>query len=97
MERIIYVTNGLSVLAFAAFLVLIFLFKKEGRDERARYMGYRLFSFLFAFLLGGLSLIIFITGTEAFTYIQLRVSITALMSLNLLAGLGYWLYLRKTV
>ena len=59
-------------------------------------MGYRLFSFLFTFLLGGLTLILVYTGWKEVDYTQLRVSITTLMSLNILLGLGYWVYLSKT-
>lgn len=97
MEMFINLTNGLTVLAFFAFLVLIFLIKKEGKDERTQYMGYKLFSFLFTFLLIGLALIIAVTGWKTIDYTLLRVSITTLMSLNILVGLGYWIYLSKTV
>jgi hypothetical protein len=96
MDLVLNITNGLAVFAFLAFLILVFLIKMEGKDERTQFMGYKLFSFLFTFLLGGLSLIIFITAWKELSYIQLRVCITTLMSLNLLLGLGYWIYLSKT-
>ncbi|MBE2914362.1 hypothetical protein [Anoxybacillus flavithermus] len=88
--------NILAVLALAAFLVLIFLIKREGNDERTQYMVYKLFSFLFTFLLIGLSLIIIVTGWKTIDYTLLRVSITILMSLNIFVGLVYWIYLSKT-
>lgn len=55
-----------------------------------------IFRFLFTFLLTGLALIIVVTGWRTLDYTQLRVSITTLFSLNILAGLGYWIYLIKT-
>ncbi|WP_280770375.1 hypothetical protein [Salipaludibacillus daqingensis] len=97
MEMLINVTNGITVVAFFAFLVLIFLVRREGKDERTQYMGYKLFRFLFTFLLGGLALIIFITGGQTVDYTLLRVSLTSLMSLTILVGLGYWLYISKKV
>ncbi|WP_297990254.1 hypothetical protein [Anoxybacillus sp.] len=96
MGTFVHFTNGLTVLALAAFLVLIFLIKREGKDERTQYMVYKLFSFLFTFLLIGLSLIIIVTGWKAMDYTLLRVSITTLMSLNIFVGLVYWIYLSKT-
>jgi hypothetical protein len=96
MDWWIQVSNGLTVLAFVAFLALIYLVKKEGKDERTQYMGYKLFSFLFAFLLCGLVLIIFVTGWKTIDYTTLRVCITSLMSLNIFVGLGYWIFLSKT-
>jgi ABC-type proline/glycine betaine transport system permease subunit len=95
METLINITNGLTAFAFFAFVILVVLVKKEGKDERAQYMGYKLFSFLFTFLLGGLALIIFVTGWKPIDYTLLRVCITTLMSLNIFVGLGYWLYIRK--
>jgi hypothetical protein len=97
METIITVTNGLSVLSLLAFIFLGFLMKKEGKDERAQFMAYKLFSFLFTFLLGGLALIIFVTGWKTIDYTLLRVCITTLMSLTIFAGLGYWMYIRRSV
>lgn len=97
METLINITNGLTGFAFLAFLVLLVLVNKEGKDERAVYMGYKLFAFLFVFLLAGLSLIIFITGWQPIEYILLRVYITSLMSLTIFAGLLYWLFIRKKV
>jgi hypothetical protein len=96
METIINITNGLTVLSFIAFLILMILVKKEGKDERSQFMGYKLFRFLFTFLLAGLALIIVVTGWRTLDYTQLRVSITTLFSLNILTGLGYWIYLSKT-
>ncbi|MFC4560179.1 hypothetical protein ACFO3D_18645 [Virgibacillus kekensis] len=97
MDLLITITNGLTVVALVAFLILMGLVKKEGRDERSQYMGYKLFSFLFTFLLGGLALIIFVTSWKTIDYTLLRICITTLMSLNLLAGLGYWIYITKKV
>ncbi len=97
METVISVTNGLAALAFFAVIALVLLIKREGRDERAQYMGYKLFSFLFTFLLGGLAVIIVATGWKPVDYTLLRVCITTLMSLNIFVGLGYWLYIRKRV
>ncbi|AXM88216.1 MULTISPECIES: hypothetical protein [Anoxybacillus] len=96
MGTFVHFTNILAVLALAAFLVLIFLIKREGNDERTQYMVYKLFSFLFTFLLIGLSLIIIVTGWKTIDYTLLRVSITTLMSLNIFVGLVYWIYLSKT-
>jgi ABC-type proline/glycine betaine transport system permease subunit len=97
METLIIITNGLSAFAFFAFVILVVLIKKEGKDERAQYMSYKLFSFLFTFLLAGLGLIIFVTGWKTIDYTLLRVAITTLMSLNIFVGLGYWIYISKTV
>lgn len=96
-ETLINATNGLTALAFFAFVILVILIKKEGKDERAQYLGYRLFSFLFTFLLGGLALILFVTAWNPLDYISLRMSITTLMSLNIFVGLGYWIYMSKKV
>ena len=95
METLITITNGLTVIAFFMFLGLVFLVTKEGKDERAILLGYKLFSFLFIFLLCGLSLIIFYTGWKTLDYVSLRVYITTLMSLTIFAGFFYWLILRK--
>lgn len=95
METIITVTNGLSGIAFFVFLGLVILVAKEGKDERSTFLGYKLFSFLFVFLLGGLSLIIFYTGWRTLDYVMLRVCITTLMSLTIFAGLSYWLIIRN--
>ncbi|WP_042416774.1 hypothetical protein [Geomicrobium sp. JCM 19038] len=97
METLINITNGLTAFALFAFVILVILMKKEGKDERAQYLGYKLFSFLFTFLMGGLALIIFITGWEPIDYILLRVCITTLMSLNIFIGLGYWIYISKKI
>lgn len=94
METIITVTNGLTVIAFFVFVGLVILVAKEGKDERAIFLGYKLFSFLFTFLLGGLALIIFFTGWNTLDYVTLRVCITTLMSLTIVVALGYWLILR---
>lgn len=95
MATIINVTNGLTVFAFLALVVLVILISKEGKDERVQLMGYKLFRFLFVFLFGGLALVIFVTGWKSIDYIQLRVCITTLMSLAVILGLGYWVYLSK--
>lgn len=95
METLINITNGLTAFAFFAFVILVILMKKEGKDERAQYLGYKLFSFLFTFLLGGSALIIFITAWKPMDYALLRICITTLISLNLLVGLGYWFYISK--
>ncbi|KHF29440.1 hypothetical protein LR68_01801 [Anoxybacillus sp. BCO1] len=95
MGIFVNLTNGLSVLAFLAFLVLIFFIKKEGKDERAQYIGYKFFSFLFTFLSIGLGLIVAVTGWKNIDYTLLRGSITTLISLTILIGLGYWIYLSK--
>lgn len=97
MELLIRITNGLAVVAFLAFLAMTVLVKKEGRDERTQYMGHKLFSFLFAFLFGGLALIIVVTSWRTLNFTLLRVLITSLMSLSILLGLGYWLYLVRKV
>ena len=95
MELFITITNGLSVLALAALVVFVILIKKEGNDERTQYMEFKLLRFLYIFLLGGLSLIIFVTGWKTIDYRLLRVCITSLMSLNIFVGLGYWIYISK--
>lgn len=95
MTTIINITNGLSVFSLLALITLIALTSKEGRDERAQLMSYKLTSFLFIFLLGGLALVILVTGWITIDYVQLRVYITALMSLTIIMGLGYWIYISK--
>lgn len=97
MDTLITITNGLAVAAFIAFLIMVALVRREGKDERSQFMGHKLFSFLFTFLFGGLALIIVVTGWRTLDYAQLRVCITTLMSLNILVGLGYWIYLSKRV
>ncbi|MFC3885486.1 hypothetical protein ACFOU2_19230 [Bacillus songklensis] len=95
METIITVTNGLTAIAFFIFVGLVILVAKEGRDERATLLGYKLFNFLFIFLFGGLSLIVFYTGWNTLDYTTLRVCITTLMSLTIFAALFYWLIIRN--
>ncbi len=95
METIITLTNVLTGIAFFVFLGLVILVAKEGKDERATLLGYKLFSFLFVFLLGGLSIIILYTGWKSLDYTMLRVCITTLMSLTIFVGLFYWLIIRK--
>lgn len=95
METWIAINNGLTVLALLAFGVLVLLVAKEGQDERSRWMGFKLFRFLFLLLLGGLAAIILVTGWVTVDYETLRSWITLLMSLVIFAGLGYWLYLRN--
>ncbi|MCH5585211.1 hypothetical protein MK805_09545 [Shimazuella sp. AN120528] len=95
MGTIITITNGLAVFAFLALIVLVILISKEGKDERAQLMGYKLFRFLLVFLWVGLALVIFVTGWKTIDYTQLRVCITTLMSLTIILGLGYWVYLSK--
>lgn len=95
VETVIAVTNGLAGFAFFAFLGLVVLVAKEGKDERAQFLGYKLFSFLFVFLFGCLSLIIFYTGWVSVEYEVLRVAITTLSSLTIFSGLIYWLIIRK--
>jgi hypothetical protein len=95
MDFWINISNGLAVLAFIALIGLVILIKNAGNDERTQFMGYKLFSFLYTFLLCGLALIIFITAWIPFDYVMLRVCITSLMSLNILIGLGYWIYISK--
>ncbi|WP_156877753.1 hypothetical protein [Shimazuella kribbensis] len=97
METLITITNGLSAFAFFAMIVFVILVMKEGKDERAQLMGYRLYRLLFTFLLGGLALIIFVTGWKEFDYTLLRVCITTLFSLTIFVGLGYWILLRKKI
>jgi len=97
VELLINITNGVSIMALVGVIVLAILIKKEGTDERARFMGYKLFSYLFTFLLAGLSLIILVTGWNAIGYALLRICITSLFSLTILVGLGYWIYLSKKV
>ncbi|MGA8943792.1 MAG: hypothetical protein WB502_13935 [Thermoactinomyces sp.] len=95
METAIMITNGLSGFAFFAFLGLVVMIAREGKDERARFLGYKLFNFLFVFLFGGLSIIIFYTGWVDVEYKVLRVSITTLFSLTIFSGLIYWMAIRK--
>jgi hypothetical protein len=95
MDTIITYTNGLAAVSFFVFVGLIILVTKEGKDERATLLGYKLFSFLFVFLLCGLSLIIFFTGWKTIDYVMLRVCITTLMSLTILAGSFYWIIIRR--
>ncbi len=94
-QTIIMITNALAVIAFFMLLGLAILVVKEGQDERAILLGYKLFSFSFAFLLGGLSLIIFYTGWNTLDYAMLRVCITTLMSVTISAAFFYWLAIRK--
>ncbi len=95
METVIAVTNGLAGFAFFAFLGLAVMVAKEGKDERAQFLGYKLFSFLFVFLFGCLALIIFYTGWVNVEYEVLRVAITTSLSLTIFSGLIYWLVIRK--
>ncbi|MEK0314527.1 hypothetical protein [Cohnella sp. 56] len=97
MELLTDITNGVSLIALFGVIVLSVLVKKEGTDERARFMGFKLFSFLFTFQLAGLSLIILVTGWNDIGYTWLRICITSLFSLTILVGLGYWIYLGKKV
>lgn len=91
----ITITNGLTVVAFLVFLLFVYFIAKEGNDERATFLKFKLFSFLFTFLLSGLALIILYTGWVPLNYVMLRVSITSLMSLTVIVGFLYWLILRK--
>lgn len=95
METIINITNGLHVIAIVAIVLLVVLVRRGGSDERAQYMGYKLYSFLFTFMLVGLSLIILVTGWYPVEYTMLRVYITTLFSLNVFVGIIYWLYLKQ--
>lgn len=95
MDTIITLTNGLTGIAFFILVGLIILVAREGKDERAALLGYKLFSFLFVFLLGGLSLIILYTGWRTLDYELLRVCMTTLMSLTVVVGFVYWLILRR--
>ncbi|MBB6675358.1 hypothetical protein [Cohnella nanjingensis] len=95
METVLTITNGLSGIAFLACIGLVILVAKEGQDERARLLGYKLFSFLFVFLIGGLSLIICYTGWKTIDYVILRICMTTLMSLTIFVGLFYWMIIRK--
>jgi hypothetical protein len=95
METFITISNGLAAFSFLALVILIVLVSKEGKDERAQLMGYRLFRFLFVFLWSGLALIILVTGWKAIDYTQLRVYISTVLSLTIILGLGFWIYLRK--
>lgn len=97
METLISITNNLSVFALLAFVALIVLAAKEGNDERASLLGYKLFRFLFVFLLSGLSLIIFYTGWVTIDYVLLRVCLTTLMSVTMFAALIYWMIIRRTI
>jgi hypothetical protein len=94
---LITITNGLSALAFFASIVFVVLVMKEGKDERAQLMGYRLFRLLFVFLWGGLAIVILVTGWKPFDYILLRVCISTLLSLTIFLGLGYWVLLRRKI
>lgn len=53
-------------------------------------MEYKLFRFLFVFMLAGLALIMFMTGLKPIDYTLLRVCITTLMSLTVIIGLVFW-------
>jgi hypothetical protein len=97
LEVLTNITNGVSIMALVGIIVLTVLIKKEGSDERSRFMGYKLFGFLFTFQLAGLSLIILVTGWNAIGYDLLRICITSLFSLTFLVGLGYWIFLSKKV
>ncbi|ALX48799.1 hypothetical protein [Lentibacillus amyloliquefaciens] len=97
MQTLISLTNGLSVVALLAFIILVAMVSKEGQDERAQYMGYKLYSFLFTLLFIGLSLIVFITGWQSIDYVLLRVFITTLMSITIVVGLVYWLIIRRNI
>ncbi|WLR51892.1 hypothetical protein LC040_02990 [Bacillus tianshenii] len=97
METYISISNGLTAFAFFAFIILLFLVKREGKDERAQYMGYKLLGLLYTFLFGGLSILIFVTGWETVSYTMLRVSLSMLLSLHIFLGLGYWVYLTRKV
>jgi len=97
MDFLITVSNGLTVLAFFAFLIISVFVKREGKDERSQMMGYKLMSFLFTFLFGGLALIIFVTGWFDIDYTLLRVSISLLLSLTVLMGSIYWFSLKRVM
>ncbi|GEB76623.1 hypothetical protein [Sporolactobacillus inulinus] len=95
MEKIIMFTNSMTVVAFFVVIGLVLSVAKEGKDERAVIMAYRLFRFLFVFLCGLLSLIILLTSWRTLDYVTLRVCLTTSMSLTVLAGFVYWLIIRK--
>lgn len=95
MEKIIMFTNSMTITAFFAVIGLVLSVAKEGKDERAVLMAYRLFRFLFVFLLGLLSLIILYTSWEPLDYVSLRVCLTTSMSLTVFVGIVYWQIIRK--
>ncbi|SFG61513.1 hypothetical protein [Sporolactobacillus nakayamae] len=95
MEKIIMFTNSLTIAAFFAVIGLVLSVAKEGKDERAVFMAYQLFRFLFVFLLGLLSLIILYTSWRTLNYVFLRICLTTSLSLTVFAGLVYWQIIRK--
>jgi hypothetical protein len=95
MNNIMVFTNGLALVAIGAFIALVFSIIKEGSDERARLMGFKLYGSLFLLLFGGLALITFISGFYMINYQQLRMALSILMSITVLWGLLYWIFLKK--
>lgn len=88
-------SSGLALLAIAAFVALVILITREGTDERARTMGYKLYSALFLILFSGLGLVAFISGFYTINYHQLRSCISVLMSLTIIYGLIYWIIIKR--
>jgi hypothetical protein len=95
MNNIMVFTNGLALVAIVAFIALVLLITKEGTDERAKLMGFKLYGSLFLLLFGGLALITFVSGFYMINYQQLRMTLSILMSITVLWGLLYWIILKK--
>jgi hypothetical protein len=87
--------NAISSITFLVFIVLMIIMKREGDDERAQAMQYRLFRFSFFFVMAGLSFLILISGWIEMTYTTFRSLTTTMFSLTLISALCYWLYLQR--
>ncbi|MFU8691680.1 hypothetical protein ACNA6I_17735 [Rossellomorea sp. FS2] len=88
--------NGLVVVSFFAFFILMISMAKEGKDERTLLISNKLFRGLYSFIIMGLALMLFTNGWTELDFSTFKTLLSLLLSLHLFFGLGYWFYLLKT-
>ncbi|MBT2599799.1 MULTISPECIES: hypothetical protein [Oceanobacillus] len=87
--------NGLVAISFIGFLLFILSMKNQGNDERTIFLSQKVFKSMYTVLLLGIVIIFLFNTWSEVSYQVFKMSISIVISLNLLIGVGYWFYLIK--
>ncbi|MCT1576980.1 hypothetical protein M3E13_03880 [Oceanobacillus kimchii] len=87
--------NGLVAISFIGFLLFILSMKNQGNDERTIFLSQKVFKSMYTVLLLGIVIIFLFNTWSEVSYQVFKMSISIVISLNLLLGVGYWFYLIK--
>ncbi|MFS0749930.1 MULTISPECIES: hypothetical protein [Oceanobacillus] len=95
MEILQALFNGLVAISLIGFLLFILSMKNQGNDERTIFLSQKVFKSMYTVLLLGIVIIFLFNTWSEISYQVFKMSISIVISLNLLLGVGYWFYLIK--